>query len=43
VTAMPRDKNPHDPMIDGRPPAAPTDFAREQEREQRGHRPLRTG
>lgn len=27
VTAMPRDQNPHQPMIGRRPPAAPTDFA----------------
>jgi hypothetical protein len=27
VTSIPRDQNPHDPMIGGRPTAAPTDFA----------------
>jgi hypothetical protein len=26
VTAMPRDQNPHDPMIGRRPAATPTDF-----------------
>ena len=36
VTAVPRDKNPHGPMIGGRPAAAPTDFACELQREQQG-------
>jgi hypothetical protein len=30
VTAVPRDQNPHDPMIGRRPAATPTDFADKQ-------------
>ena len=43
VTAIPRDQNPHDPMIGGRSTAAPTDFAHKKEQHQRGHRRSRTG
>jgi hypothetical protein len=42
VTAIPRDQNPHDPMIRSRPTAAPTNFAhKKKEQQQRAGRGVR--
>jgi hypothetical protein len=43
VTAIPRDQNPHDPMIPNRPTvtAAPTNFAHKKEQQQRAGRGVR--